>query len=122
MPDLPSSARFLKDRAKVVAVERVAANRQAVKNSHWKTYQMWQCAQDPKTWILFFVSISAQIPNTAQSSFTSLILQGFGFDTLQTQYMQMPGNAVQIISLLLSGYIASRRWTMLLPRRLVVRK
>ncbi|KAK3116414.1 hypothetical protein LTR53_003207 [Teratosphaeriaceae sp. CCFEE 6253] len=108
MPDLPSSAGFLNDRAKVVAVERVAANRQGVKNSHWKTYQMWQCAQDPKTWILFFMSIAAQIPNAAQSSFTSLILKGFGFDTLQTQYMQMPGNAIQIVSLLLSGYVASR--------------
>ncbi|KAK3074547.1 hypothetical protein LTR53_002901 [Teratosphaeriaceae sp. CCFEE 6253] len=108
MPDLPSSARFLNDRVKVVAVERVAANRQGVKNSHWKTYQMWQCAQDPKTWILFFMSIAAQIPNAAQSSFTSLILKGFGFDTLQTQYMQMPGNAIQIVSLLLSGYVASR--------------
>jgi len=54
------------------------------------------------------MSISAQIPNAAQSSFTSLILKGFGFDTLQTQYMQMPGNAIQIVSLLLSGYISSR--------------
>jgi len=40
--------------------------------------------------------------------FTSIILETFGFDVLETQYMQMPGNAVQILSLLASGWIASR--------------
>ncbi|KAK5138549.1 hypothetical protein LTR08_000137 [Meristemomyces frigidus] len=108
MPDLPSSARFLNQREKVVAVERVAINRQGVKNSTFKQYQMWQALKDPKTWILFFMAIAAQIPNAAQSSFTSLILEGFGFDAIQTQYMQIPGNIVQILSLLASGFISSR--------------
>lgn len=108
MPDLPSSARFLTEHEKVVSVERVAANKQGVKNTHFKKYQLYQAARDPKTWILFFMSIAAQIPNAAQSSFTSLILKGFGFTTLQTQYMQIPGNVMQILSLLASGYISSR--------------
>jgi len=42
MPDLPSTARFLTERERVVAVERVAANKQGVKNYNFKTYQMWQ--------------------------------------------------------------------------------
>ncbi|KAK5112330.1 hypothetical protein LTR62_004293 [Meristemomyces frigidus] len=40
--------------------------------------------------------------------FTSLILQGFGFTALQTQYMQIPGNIVQIVTLIGSGYVSSR--------------
>ncbi|KAE9364998.1 allantoate permease [Stipitochalara longipes BDJ] len=108
MPDLPSSARFLTEREKVVAVERVAANRQGVKNHHFKSYQLWQTLRDPKTWILFFMAISAQIPNSSQSSFLSIVLQSFGFDPLQTQYWQIPGSAIQITSLYLSGYICSR--------------
>lgn len=75
MPDLPSSARFLSAREKVVAVERVAVNRQGVKNSKFKTYQMVQALKDPKTWILFFMAIAAQIPNAAQSSVGLLISQ-----------------------------------------------
>ncbi|OTB02238.1 hypothetical protein M426DRAFT_264727 [Hypoxylon sp. CI-4A] len=108
MPDLPSTARFLNERQRIIAVERVARNRQGVKNHHFKTYQMWQCLRDPKTWILFVMAIAAQIPNAAQSSFTSIILETFGFDVLETQYMQIPGNAIQFVSLLLSGYISSR--------------
>ncbi|XXH04385.1 hypothetical protein Hte_010799 [Hypoxylon texense] len=108
MPDIPSTARFLNDRQKIVAVERVAMNRQGVKNHHFKSYQMWQCLRDPKTWILFVMSIAAQIPNAAQSSFASIILETFGFDVLETQYLQIPGNVVQVSSLLVSGWISSR--------------
>ena len=68
MPDLPSSARFLGSRERVVAVSRVAANKQGVKNHHFKMYQVWQTLRDPKTWILFVMAIAAQIPNAAQST------------------------------------------------------
>jgi MFS family permease len=68
MPDLPSSARFLNERERVVAVERVASNRQGVKNHHFKKYQLWQALRDPKTWILFVMAVAAQIPNAAQTS------------------------------------------------------
>lgn len=68
LPDLPSSARFLTPRERIVAVDRVAANRQGVKNHHFKAYQLWQAVRDPKTWILFVMSVAAQIPNAAQSS------------------------------------------------------
>lgn len=71
MPDIPSKARFLGAEEKIVAVERVAVNRQGVKNHHFKKYQMWQTFRDPKTWILFVMSIAAQIPNAAQSSVRS---------------------------------------------------
>lgn len=57
MPDIPSKARFLAAEEKVVAVERVAVNRQGVKNHHFKKYQMWQMFRDPKTWILFIMSV-----------------------------------------------------------------
>ncbi|KAI1435086.1 MFS general substrate transporter [Xylaria sp. CBS 124048] len=108
LPDLPTTARFLNPRQRIVAVDRVSRNRQGIKNHHFKTYQMWQCFRDPKTWILFVMSIAAQIPNAAQTSFTSIILQTFGFNALQTQYMQIPGGVVQVVTLLLSGYIGSR--------------
>ncbi|KAH8884898.1 MFS transporter [Thozetella sp. PMI_491] len=108
MPDIPSTAWFLSDQERVVAVERVAANRQGVKNHRFKRYQLWQALRDPKTWILFIMAIAAQIPNAAQSSFTSIILETFGFSALETQYMQIPGSVVQIVSLLVSGWISSR--------------
>lgn len=108
LPDLPSTAKSLKPRERLIAVERVAGNRQGVKNHHFKKHQAIQTFQDPKTWILFVMAIGAQIPNSALTSFTSLIIQGFGFDTLGTQYMQIPGGAVQFLSLLIGGFICTK--------------
>jgi hypothetical protein len=108
LPDLPSTAKFLTPRDRMIAVERVAENRQGVKNHHFKRYQMWQTARDPKTWILFVMAVGAQIPNSALTSFTSLVISGFGFSTLGTQYLQIPGGFVQFTSLLAGGYLCTR--------------
>lgn len=65
LPDLPSTAKFLTERQRGIAVERVSGNRQGVKNKHFKIYQAWQTLYDPKTWILFIMATGAQIPNSA---------------------------------------------------------
>ncbi|EMC94293.1 hypothetical protein BAUCODRAFT_36764 [Baudoinia panamericana UAMH 10762] len=108
LPDQPSTAKFLSERERTVAVERVAANRQGVKNRHFKTRQLWQTLYDPKTWILFVMAVGAQVPNSAITSFTSLIIKGFGVGTLGTQYLQIPGGAIQFVALLAGGFICSR--------------
>lgn len=108
LPDMPSKAKFLSERERAVAVERVAKNRQGVKNSHFSKHQAWQTVYDPKTWILFVMAVGAQVPNAALTSFTSLIIKSFGFGTLGTQYLQIPGGAVQFLSLLGGGIICSK--------------
>ncbi|KAJ5102809.1 hypothetical protein N7532_003338 [Penicillium argentinense] len=108
LPDLPSTAKFLTERERAIAVERVAVNRQGVKNKQFKWYQVWQAARDPKTWLLFVMAIGAQVPNSALTSFTSIIVGSFGFDTLGTQYLQIPGGAVQFLTLLLGGVVATK--------------
>lgn len=72
-PDIPSSAHFLSRDESIVAVERVATNRQGVKNHHFKKYQLWQFLRDPKTWILFIMSIAAQIPNESQGAASTML-------------------------------------------------
>ncbi|KAJ5662673.1 MFS general substrate transporter [Penicillium macrosclerotiorum] len=108
LPDLPSTAKFLTQRERAIAVERVAVNRQGVKNHKFKWYQAWQAARDPKTWLLFIMAVGAQVPNSALTSFTSIIVGSFGFDTLGTQYLQIPGGAVQFLTLILGGFIATK--------------
>jgi MFS family permease len=108
LPDQPSTAKFLKPQERAIAVERVSVNRQGVKNHHFKVYQVWQTLYDPKTWILFIMAVGAQVPNSAITSFTSLIIKGFGVGTLGTQYLQIPGGAIQFLALLGGGIICSR--------------
>ncbi|CAD6444249.1 05995047-e79e-49fe-940b-0374692c42c8 [Sclerotinia trifoliorum] len=108
LPDLPSTAKFLTPHERLIAINRVASNRQGVKNHHFQPYQAWQTLRDPKTWILFVMAVGAQIPNSALTSFTSIIVKTFGFDTLGTQYLQIPGGAVQFLALIAGGYICTK--------------
>lgn len=107
LPDLPSTAKFLTPRERLIAVNRVAANRQGVKNHHFNKHQAIQTFKDPKTYILFIMATGAQVPNSALTSFASIIVSSFGFDTLGTQYMQIPGGAVQFLALIAGGYICT---------------
>ena len=72
LPDAPSTAKFLTEHERWVAVERVAANRGGIKNARFKKYQMEQFLRDPKSWILFVYAVSAQIPNSALTSVSHL--------------------------------------------------
>jgi hypothetical protein len=53
---------------------------------------------------------STKLAELTQSEiqFTSIIVGSFGFDTLGTQYLQVPGGAIQFIALLGGGFICSR--------------
>lgn len=108
LPDLPSTAKFLTPHERLIAVNRVASNRQGVKNHHFSSRQAWQTVKDPKTYILFVMATGAQIPNSALTSFTSIIVGTFGFDTLGTQYLQIPGGAVQFLALIAGGFICTK--------------
>lgn len=68
LPDLPSTAKFLTEKQRGIAVDRVSGNRQGVKNKHFKKYQALQTVKDPKTWILFVMAVGAQVPNSALTS------------------------------------------------------
>ena len=84
---LPPTAKFLTPYERLIAVSRVAANRQGVKNHNFQPHQAIQTIQDPKTWILFVMAVGAQVPNSALTSITSIIVASFGFDTLGTQHL-----------------------------------
>ena len=131
LPDLPSTAKFLSAHEQSIAVNRTVANRQGVKNKHFKWYQVKQaalvsstrlelfavilityalltpltCAQDPKTYLLLLICVGGSIPNAALTSFASIIIKTFGYSTLGTQYMQIPGGAIQFVGPLIAGYL-----------------
>ncbi|KAJ7358609.1 major facilitator superfamily domain-containing protein [Mycena albidolilacea] len=108
LPDSPVFAGFLSQGQKIIAIKRVASNRVGTKNKVFKHYQLIQAFKDPKTYILFIASIAAQIPNGVVSNFSSIIISGMGFTKFQTTLLDIPGSVVQIVSLVLSGYLAGR--------------
>ena len=58
MPDSPMEAKYLTEREKVIAVERLRANQMGVASRAWRWEHVWETMVDLKTWC-WFVAIIA---------------------------------------------------------------
>jgi MFS family permease len=53
MPDSPMEAKYLTEREKVIAVERLRANQMGVASREWRWDHVWETLLDFKTWCWF---------------------------------------------------------------------
>lgn len=51
LPDSPTNAKFLSERERPIAIERVRENRTGIKSTHFKMHQAMEALQDPQVWI-----------------------------------------------------------------------
>jgi MFS family permease len=58
MPDSPMSAKYLTDRERVIATQRLRANQMGVQSGIWKWDQVWETFLDLKTWCWFIIIIA----------------------------------------------------------------
>jgi hypothetical protein len=68
-----------------------------VTNAGMKWDQVKEFARDPKSYLFFFLGFVANIPNGGISNFSTLIIHGLGFDTLQTSLLGIPQGALVVI-------------------------
>ncbi|KAH7102698.1 MFS general substrate transporter [Auriculariales sp. MPI-PUGE-AT-0066] len=108
LPDSPSTAKFLTQQEKVVAIERLRANNQGTESKEWKWSQVWDTFLDPKTYLWFLLMFVCATPSGGISAFGPLIINGFGFNQFETIVMNIPFNVIQIIVTLLSAVISMR--------------
>ena len=58
MPDSPMEAKYLTEREKVVATERLRANQMGVASRKWRWDHVWETMIDLKTWCWFIAIIA----------------------------------------------------------------
>ncbi|AEO58465.1 hypothetical protein MYCTH_2118844 [Thermothelomyces thermophilus ATCC 42464] len=104
MPDSPMEAKYLAEREKVIAVERVRANQMGVASRAWRWDHVWETLWDLKTWCWFIaiVSISGGI-----STFGSLIVKDFGYTNFDAILFNIPFGAIQFFVIIGSGWAAT---------------
>ena len=113
-PDSPVRARFLTKDEKIKSVKRVQGNQSGIETKVWKHDQFIEALKDVKTWLFFFFAAISNLQNGFGTQY-GLIIQGFGFTTLQTTLLNIPSGAVMIISvttstLILRRYPNARAW------------
>lgn len=107
MPDNPTTARFLSEEEKILAVRRVQGNQNGIETKKWKKDQFVECLKDYKTWMWFFWGAIADLQNGLATE-SARVIKLFGFTTLQTTLLNIPSGVAQIISVTLGCYMLRR--------------
>ncbi|KAJ5674981.1 transporter [Penicillium maclennaniae] len=108
VPDNQLNARWLKQEDRILAIARVRINQQGIGNKHFKLYQVKEALLDPMSWAFFFFALIADIPNGGITNFFSQLphkISSFGFTAEESLILGVPGGAVEVIALLLNGYM-----------------
>lgn len=108
MPDNQLNARWLNPVDRKLAIERVRVNQQGIGNKHFKAYQLKEALLDPLTWAFAFYALTADIPNGGISNFFSQLIVSFGYTAEESLLYGTPGGAVEVVTLILCGYLGDR--------------
>lgn len=107
LPDSPMKSR-LTDTEKICAINRVRGNETGIENKHLKLSQVREVLTDPRTWVLSLIVISTNVPNGAVSSFSSIIISSFGYNSYQTLLLNLPSAAVAFVAVGTATFFAGK--------------
>jgi ACS family allantoate permease-like MFS transporter len=108
VPDNQLNAWWLSKDDRRLAIERVRINQQGIGNKHFKMYQLKEALTDPLTWAFVLYIGLAGIPTGGITNFFSQLIVSFGYTPQQSLLYGTPGGAVEIVSLLICGYLGDR--------------
>lgn len=97
IPDDIQTAKFLSEREKVVAMERVRDNNTGLVEHRIKSSQVLEALLDPITWLLATAMFGATSTNSITGIFASVIISNLGFSDLQSLCLQIPVGAFGLV-------------------------
>lgn len=98
LPDNPVKAKFITERQKAIAIDRVRADQTGIENKTFKRSQMIETFKDPKTWLIFLFNIWISIPNGGLTNFAPLIINGLGYTPQRSTLLTMPTGIMQTVA------------------------
>ncbi|CAK7202804.1 hypothetical protein SEUCBS139899_005531 [Sporothrix eucalyptigena] len=110
IPDTPAHAKFLTERERVIAIQRLQGNMTGIKNRHHKKNQVVEALTDIHVWLLVLCWFLHNLTGPLQSTFAGLIIKGFGFNTTDAILLNIPIAACYAIGMLFAGSFLITRW------------
>ncbi|KAL2756078.1 hypothetical protein ACRALDRAFT_1050650 [Sodiomyces alcalophilus JCM 7366] len=103
-----SSARFLSEKEKLQAIERLRANQTGTGSRDFKWGQALEAVIEPKTWLFVGMALCLNVTAMVTNTFGPIIVGGFGFEPAKTSLLNIPFGAVQLLIIFPSSYLAHR--------------
>lgn len=93
LPPDPIRTTIFDTRQRYIAVARLRSNNSGVRNMHLKKSQIFELLLDLKFWLIFSVTFLLMITNGLISTYMPIVINGFGFSTLNSLLLMMPAGA-----------------------------
>ncbi|KAJ6030989.1 major facilitator superfamily transporter [Penicillium herquei] len=108
MPDSPTKAKCFTEEDKKYMIERIRENRTGIQSRVFRKEQVWEAFADPQTYAFALIQLCTAIPSAGLGAFSSLLIQSFGFDVIQTQLLSMISGVVQVAAMLAAVWLDTR--------------
>ncbi|KAJ7918787.1 MFS general substrate transporter [Mycena leptocephala] len=102
IPDSPYQTHWFTRAERLVIVSRKRGDQMG------RTTDTIEAFMDIKTYLFFLFGFTANVPNGGTSNFGTLIVQGFGFNTLNTTLMQLPYGAIIVAFIIGALFVNSK--------------
>ncbi|KAH3661425.1 hypothetical protein OGAPHI_006832 [Ogataea philodendri] len=106
LPDSPESCRFLDQEEKQYYAEHMKL--QKIEND-WEWKEFTSLMLDTNYWLLLGSIVLSILPNSGVQSYGFIILEDFGFTSIETTLLNIPASVVAWTFITFSGIIASRK-------------
>ncbi|WVQ68063.1 uncharacterized protein L199_006269 [Kwoniella botswanensis] len=109
MPDSPlRPGRFFTEREKAILKRRFDENPYGQSQQPIKVYQLAEAVKDIKTWIYFLMGASIYICNGSVTVFGAKIINSWGYDSIRSTALMIPGGAMTVVTIWIFAYFADR--------------
>ncbi|KAJ5288717.1 MFS general substrate transporter [Penicillium angulare] len=106
MPDSPMRAKCYSEEDRILIIERVRANQTGIQNRKFKKGHIQEAIRDPQIWLYILIQTIIQIPTGGLGSYSTIIIQNFGYTELQTELLSMVNGAIQCVVLLSAAWLS----------------
>ncbi|KAI2901854.1 hypothetical protein CBS11852_2420 [Aspergillus niger] len=113
LPATPSEARFLSISEKSRVEERLRQDQAGVGEKIFRAISLLEAFADLQTALLVLLTILITIPSGVITTFSSILIKDFGYDSKESALLNMPSGVVSIVSTMASTMAIARgysRW------------
>ncbi|WVQ86195.1 hypothetical protein IAT38_008363 [Cryptococcus sp. DSM 104549] len=105
----PTTAKFLSEEEKVIALERLRSARTGTESWGFSKVQAREALLDVRTYLIFILLFCTGLPNGGVNAFAPTLIAGFGFTVEQTTLLAMAPGGSQLLSIALAVFMGKTR-------------
>lgn len=113
LPESPSKAKFLSEAEKQRISQRLSQDQAGVGVKVFRWRSVLEAFADSQTWLLVLLTILITIPSGVITTFSAILILGFGYNSKESALLNMPSGIVSIVSTMVSTYAIAKgfsRW------------